>query len=118
MTAIFRGGMLTFRVPRTILENDNLKVLSGDAIRLFLFISHRCYRERAAQLRTTNFELNLKLGMSSDEVTEAYRELRGERIMDVSRDGHIMVFHLLNADGTRAKSYLREQLLEPVPNQD
>jgi hypothetical protein len=104
------SGMRTFRVPRLVFENKNLRRLSGDALRLYLFISHRAYRTRSAQVRSTNHELDLELDMDTEDVREAFRDLRDLRLVDITHDGPFIIFHLLHADGSRAVNYLREPL--------
>lgn len=37
-----------FWLPRRVVQDDNLRYLSGHALRLFLFLSYRFYRKREA----------------------------------------------------------------------
>jgi hypothetical protein len=99
-------GVNTFRVPSIIVTNRNLRMLSGNALALFIAISHRCFTSRSTAVRFTYVELFCDLDMTAQDVSDAAKELRKAGILRFTCNTSFVYFQLLNDDGTIAKHYL------------
>jgi hypothetical protein len=100
-------GIRTFRVPRTLIDNRGLKNLSGDALRLFLAVSYRCYRTRSPEARFSFKELLRETDMLAKEAQAAVKELRKEKLVHFQQDKNILIIQIQDVDGSKAKHYLR-----------
>jgi hypothetical protein len=98
-------GFQSFRVPRIIVENGGLKKLSGDAIRVFLHVSFRCYRRQAPQVQFSYIELERELDMTRAEITDAIDELQKNQVLHHVIDSNLINFYLVKPDNSRVQSY-------------
>jgi hypothetical protein len=112
-----QSGVKTFRLPRLILDNGSLQTLSANALRLFIAISYRFYRARFPQIKYNHRELYLELNMLKKEINDAALELWAAGIMCYQQEKNLITFHLLQPDGSKAKSYLHDPV-EPVLKQN
>jgi hypothetical protein len=117
---IIDSGIKSFRLPTSIMTNRNLRTLSGNALGLFIAVSHRCYRKRSAEIRFSLIEIFHELGMNAEDVSNAAKELCRARVLQFECNTTMIYFHILNPDGSKAKSYLREygEPTESAPTQD
>jgi replication initiation and membrane attachment protein DnaB len=103
-----KSGVLTFRVPRLILDNGSLKTLSGDALSLFLLIAHHCYRSRTPEVIRTFRQLFTELDQRAQEITKAAKELRAAGLIHFQQQDSAISFQIAQPDGSKAKSYLQK----------
>ena len=105
---IIDTGVRTFRVPTNIMTNRNLRTLSGNALALFIAVSHRCYRKRSAEIRFSLIEIFHELGINAEDVRNAAEELCRAGVLQFECNTTMIYFQILNPDGSKAHSYLRE----------
>ena len=71
-----------FWLPRQVVKNDNLRFLSGDALRLFLHLSYRFYKSRNP-VEYNDWEITARIGVRKDVVPSVRDELRTAKLVGI-----------------------------------
>jgi len=85
------SGLTTFRLPRSIFNNNCLIELSAHALSLFITASYRAFKERSTEVTFSARDLSPLLRLSREEILEAAQDLSEANIMDclVSKDLYV-----------------------------
>ena len=70
-----------FAIPKKIVTNGKLSMLSGYALSLYLFLAYKLYRRRKQAWLYANSDLARALDMTVDDVREARQELRAHGLI-------------------------------------
>jgi hypothetical protein len=76
VTIPYRPGVPTFPVPRRLGQSGRIASLSGDAIRLLLFISYKLYRRKTREVMFSAWELTRELGINKQSIKSLRNELQ------------------------------------------
>src|ERR1700679_2465122 len=109
VSAAPKSGVITFRIPRLIVDNGSLKTLSGDALALFLTISHHCYRSRTPEAMRTFRPLFIELDPRAHEITNVAKELRAAGLICYQQQDSAISFQIVQPDGSKARTYLQKR---------
>jgi hypothetical protein len=114
MTAVPQErGVRMFLMPEAIVTNGSVGTLSGDALALFIAVTHRMYRMRSADIKMSLRDLYKQLEMGRNDIKAAARELRAANLLYFQQDQNLMAFQIQTLNG-KAKIYLHPE----KPSQD
>jgi len=85
-----------FTVPKRIVKDGKLTMLSGDSMALYLFLAYAMYRRKRQARWYANGDLARTLDMPLDALREARQELRAHQLIGYkpSKDGNMYWFSL------------------------
>ena len=99
-------GVRMFLIPEAIVTNGSLRTLTGDALALYIAVSHRMYRMRSAQVRMSLRDLYKQIELGRNDIQKAAKELRAAGLLYFQQTENLMSFQIQQADGPKAKTYL------------
>jgi len=102
-------GVQMFLMPEAIVTNGSLRTLTGDALALFIAVTHRMYRMRSAQVRMSLRDLYRQIELGRNDIKAAARELREAGLLYFQQTENLMSFQIQQADGSKAQVYLHPQ---------
>jgi hypothetical protein len=115
MTAVVpQRGVRMFLMPEAIVTNGSLQTLSGNALALYISVSQRMYRMRSADIKMKLRDIYKQIELDRNDVQRAAKELRAAGLICFQQSEHLMMFQIMQADGSKAKNYLHP----PKPVQD
>jgi hypothetical protein len=81
-TQTFKKRFRSFVLPRRILIDDNLKRLSHDALRTYLFLGHKSYRQLDRDFLLGSWEISRATGVPHDALPAVKMELKRAKLID------------------------------------
>jgi hypothetical protein len=75
-----------FWLPRRVVQDDNLRYLSGHALRLFLYLSYRFYKNRAA-VQYNDWEITNRISVPREVVSSVRDELHTAKLIGIRAVG-------------------------------
>jgi hypothetical protein len=81
-TQTFKKRFRSFVLPRRIVIDDNLKHLSHNALRTYLFLAHKSYRQLDRDFVLGDWEISRATGVAHDLLPATKMELKRARLID------------------------------------
>jgi hypothetical protein len=88
----------SFVIPRRIVIDDNLKRLSHDALRTYLFLAHKSYRQLDRDFVLSDSEINRSTGVPYENVESVKAELKAARLIDYRNVSKTVTMFMLVRD--------------------
>jgi hypothetical protein len=76
VTVPYTPGLPTFRIPIRLGQSGRIVSLSGDALRLILFISYKLYRRKIREVTFLESEVSENTGIKKESISRARIELK------------------------------------------
>jgi hypothetical protein len=99
-------GVQMFLMPEAIVQNGSLRTLSGDALALFIAVTHRMYRMRSADIKMSLRDLYTQIELGRNDIQKAAKGLRAAGLVHFQQSENLMMFQIQQADGSKARTYL------------
>ena len=116
MTAVVaqQRGVEMFLVPQAIVWNGSIRTLSGDALALYIVVTHRMYKMRSADIKMSLRDPYGQIELGRSDIKAAAKELRAAGLLYFQQSENLMMFQIMQTDGSKARIYLHPP--KPVPD--